>query len=151
MKRILFLSIVLLVFSSISWAQDNFTEGSVWACSMYRTKQGHTDDYLKYLRENYIPTSSAATKQGLNLGSKVYVKTASNPADWDVAICTLFASYGDALDFDPENDKKSKAIQAAHWKTADEAKQREMSEKRFAYRDFVGSDYFREVTLRPMP
>lgn len=151
MKRFLLASIAVLIFTGISWAQENFTEGPVWACSLYRTKQGHTDDYLKYLRDNFLPTSAEAAKQGLNLGSKVFVKTPSNPADWDVAICTLFASYGDALDFDPENDKKSKAIQAAHWKTADEAKQREMSSKRFEYRDFVANDYMREVTLRPMP
>jgi hypothetical protein len=151
MKHILFILVGLFLFTGVSWAQEHYTEGPVWACSAYRTKQGHFDDYMNYLQANYLVTTAAAKKQGLILDSKVFVKTASDPQDWDVAICALFPSYGKALDFDADADAKNKAISAEHFKTADQAKQREMTAKRFEYRDFVFTTYMREVTLRPLP
>ena len=44
-----------------------------------------------------------------------------------------------------------KAIAAKHYKTSDEQKQNEMASKRFEMRDFRGTRYVREVTLKPMP
>jgi hypothetical protein len=151
MKQILLILAVLFVFNSVTWAQEHYTEGPVWACSSYRTKQGHFDDYMKYLQANYLVTSAEQKKQGLILDSKVFVKTATDPQDWDVSICTLFPNYGKALDFDADADAKNKAISATHFKTQDQDKQREQTAVRFEYRDFVATQYFREVTLKPLP
>lgn len=151
MKHILFILAVLFAFTSVSWAQEQYTEGPVWACSAYRTKQGHFDDYMKYLRANYLVTTAESKKQGLILDSKVFTKPLGDPQDWDVLICTLFPSYGKALDYDADTDAKNKAIAAARYKTSDQDKQREQTAVRFEYRDFVGTTYSREVTLRPLP
>jgi len=132
-------------------AQEHFTEGPVWECSAYRTKQGHFDEYMEYLRSNYSVTSAESKKQGLTLDSKVFVKTPSSPQDYDVMICTLYASFGKALDFNAGDEEKMKAIAAKHWKTGDEKKQQEMSARRFEMRDFLGTTLDREVNLRPMP
>ena len=43
-------------------AQEHWTEGPVWGCSAFRTKQGQFDTYLKYLREHYLPTSAEAKR-----------------------------------------------------------------------------------------
>ena len=151
MKQILFILSVLFVFTSVSWAQEHFTTGPVWACSAFRTKPGHFDDYMKYLRANYLVTTAEQKKQGLILDSKVFVKVPANQQDYDVEICTLFPSYGKALDYDADADAKNKAITAAHLKTTDEAKQREITSARFEYRDLMSTSYDREVMLRPLP
>jgi hypothetical protein len=131
-------------------AQEHFTEGPVWECSSYRTKPGQFDSYMKYLRTNFIPTTDEGKKQGLILDRKMFVKAPSSPHDWDVLICTLFPSFGKAMDYSASDEDKWKAIEAKHYKTTDEAKQREMSAKRFEMREFLGTEFVREVNLKPM-
>jgi hypothetical protein len=150
MKTML-LAVGCVFVTSLAGAQEHWTEGPVWSCSAYRTKQGQEDNYFRYLRQNFAPPSAEAKKQGLILDSKIFVQTPARADDWNVMICSLFPSYGKAMDYDADADKKSKAIQAQHWKTTDEEKQREMSAKRFEMRDFLGTSYVREVTLKPLP
>ncbi|MFY9552043.1 MAG: hypothetical protein WAU32_12895 [Thermoanaerobaculia bacterium] len=152
MKRFLFLAVALCLFGgTAAVAQEHWTEGPVWNITFYRTTPGHFDDYIKYLRSHYIVTTAESKKQGLILDSKIYVKQPRDANDWDIAIATLFPSYGKALDFNSADDEKSKAIQAQHWKTADRSKQQEMSAPRLGWRTFVGSDIVREVNLKPLP
>lgn len=143
--------VFMLVPMGIANAQEHFTEGPVWSCSTYRTKQGHTDEYLLYLRSHYTLTSAESKKQGLILDSKIFVQTPTSPQDWDVMICTLFPSYGRAMDYNAADDEKGKAIAGKHWGTLDEKKQEEMSATRFEFRDFLGTKVVREVTLKPAP
>jgi hypothetical protein len=131
-------------------AQEHWSEGPVWACSAYRTKPGKSDDYLKYLRENFVPTTDEAKKQGLIIDRKVFVQTPREANDWDVMICSLFPSYGKAMDFNAADDSKWKAIQAKQLKTPDEDKQKEMTARRFEMREFIGTSYIREVALKPL-
>jgi len=150
-KLTLFAAIVTLFLAGAALAQEHWTEGPVWQITFYRTSPGHFDDYMKYLRTHLVGTTAEAKKQGLFLDSKIFVKQPHNAQDWDIAIATLHSSYGKALDFNPENDAKFKAIQADHWKTKDQDKQREMTAPRLEWRTFVGSELPREVTLKPMP
>src|SRR5438477_9641384 len=113
MKRLLALSALLCLFGvQTSVAQEHWTEGPVWNITFYRTNPGHFDDYMKYLRSHYTVTTAESKKQGLILDSKIYVKQPRDAHDWDVAIATLFPSFGKALDFNAADDEKSKAIQA---------------------------------------
>lgn len=141
----------LVMAAGAASAQEHWTEGPVWACSAYRTKQGQFDDYLKYLRQNYAVTTAEAKKQGLILDSKLFVQVPARPDDWDVLICSLYPSFAKALDFNASDDEKNKAISAKHYKTSDQDKQREVAAKRFAMRDFLGTTYPREVSLKPLP
>lgn len=151
MKRFCLAAVVSCLAAPMALAQEHFTEGPVWECNSYRTKQGHFDDYMKYLRQNFIPQSQEAKKAGLVIDEKVYLHVPANPTEPDVLICTLHANFGKALDYDATVDAKGKDIAAKHYKTADEQKQRDMAANRFAFRDFVGTSYYREVTLKPMP
>ncbi len=151
MKRLCLAAAVSCLVAPVALAQEHFTEGPVWECSGYRTKQGHFDDYMKYLRQNFLVTGQESKKAGLVLDQKVYVKVPENPTDPDVVICTLHASFGKALDYNAADDAKGKDIAAKHYKTADEQKQREITSKRFEFRDFIGTSYYREVSLKPMP
>jgi hypothetical protein len=152
MRRLTILAFAAAAFGSgqMAVAQEHYTEGPVWACAAYRTKPGQTNSYMKYLREHFLPTSLERKAQGLVVDTKVFVHPPARPDDWDVAICTLHASYGKALDYNAEDEKKGDAIQEAHWKTKDQEEMRKMSAKRFEMRDFLGVSYDREVMLKPL-
>ena len=106
--------------SCLAWsatlAQEHFTEGPVWGCSSFRTKQGHFDDYMKYLRENLLPQTEEAKAAGLLLDQKVYLHQPANPTEPDIVICTLQPNFGKALDFNAGDDTKAKEIAAKHYK-----------------------------------
>jgi hypothetical protein len=151
MKRLCLFAVVSCLAAPAALAQEHYTEGPVWACTAVRTKPGHFDDYMKYLRQNYVPQGQESKNAGLILDQKIYLKVPENPTDPDVLLCTLFPSFGKALDFNATDDAKAKEIAAKHFKTADEQKQRDMIANRFAFRDSLGTSYYREVTLKPMP
>ena len=132
-------------------AQEHFTEGPVWAVNYIRTKPGKFDDYMKYLRSTYLVSAGEAKKQGLILDTKFLLNTPRDANDWDIAIATLYPSFGKALDFNQGDDDKRKAIAEKQFKTKDEAKQRETIAPRFAMRDALGTRFLREVTLKPLP
>lgn len=151
MKRLYLAAVVSCLAAPMALAQEHFTEGPVWECSSYRTKQGHFDDYMKYLRQNFIPQSQASKKAGLVQDQKIYMHVPANPTEPDVVLCTLHASFAKALDYDATDDAKGKEIAAKHYKTTDEQKQRDAAATRFEFRDFLGTSYYREVNLKPMP
>jgi hypothetical protein len=150
MKRLCVAGVLCLV-AQVAFAQEHYSEGPVWECSAYRTKPGHFDDYMKYLRQNFLPQGQESKKAGLLMDQKVFVKVPETPTDPDVVICTLYANFGKALDYDAADDAKAKDIATKHFKTADEQKQRDVSGKRFEFREFLGTSYYREVTLKAMP
>lgn len=151
MKRLCLLWGMVYLVAPLASAQEHFTEGPVWECGAYRTKQGHFDDYMKYLRQNVLPQNQESKKAGLVLDQKVFLHTPENPTDPDVVICTQHANFGKALDFDAADDAKAKEIASKHYKTSDEEKQRNLAAKRFDFRDFLGTSYYREVSLKPLP
>jgi hypothetical protein len=106
---------------------------------------------MTYLRQNFLPSGQESKKAGLILDQRVYLHVPTTPTDGDVLICTLYPSFGKALDYDAGDDAKAKEIAAKHYKTADEQKQRDAAAKRFAFRDFLGTSHYREVSLKPMP
>lgn len=153
MKRsnVFFVSVFFLVlFSAGALAQEHYTEGNVRVVSFYRTKPGQFDNYMKYLRANLLPTQAEAKKQGLNEGYYILLNTPSSPDDWDIAIATMYKSFGDALDYSQSDDDKMQKIQEQHYKTSDQEKMNEMTSKRFDMRTYLGSKYFRDINLKPL-
>jgi hypothetical protein len=140
---------VLLLAAGSARAQEHYTEGPVWECSAYRTEPDQFNAYMKWLRNQFIPTAQEAKKQGLVLDTKIFVQTPREPTDWDVSICSLYPSFGKALDYDKGDDDRYKAIAAKQYKTPDEDKQREQMKPRLALRKFLGTSFLREVNLRP--
>jgi len=146
----MFLLCALLVTGS-AVAQEHFTDGPVWAISSYQVEAGQQDAYAIWLRTYALPNYTEAKKQGLILDWKVFVQNRTGPNDWDVAVATLYPSYGKALDYSAADEAKWDAIQAGTWKTADKDKQREAAAGRLSMRKYLGTRYVREVTLKPMP
>lgn len=148
--RSMILLCATLMFGT-SVAQEHYTDGPVWAIASYQIEEGQGDAYAKWLRTYALRNYTEAKKQGLIMDFKVFVQDRTGPDDWDIAIATLYPSYGKALDYSAADDDKWDAIQAETWKTADKDKQRDASAPRFAMRKYLGTRYVREVTLKPMP
>src|SRR5687768_7915828 len=110
MKRLAVVSLLSCLVVPGAAAQEHYTEGPVWACTAIRTKEGHFDDYLKYLRQNYVPQGLEAKKAGLIVDEKIYVMVPASPTDPDVLLCRLFASFGKALDHNAADDATTKDI-----------------------------------------
>lgn len=140
----------LVLFSASAFAQEHYTEGNVRVVGFYRTNPGQFDNYMEYLRANFLPTQEEAKKQGLIEGYYILLNTPTSPDDWDIAIATVHKSFGDALDFNQSDDDKMKKIQEEHYKTSDEAKMDEITSKRFDMRTYLGTKHFRDITLKPL-
>lgn len=143
------LAAAMALVSVSAAAQEHWTEGPVWECSAYRTNPGQYDTYLKWIRAHSEPINAEAKKQGLILDYKTFVKAPSDANDHDVLFCTLYSNYAKALDYNKGDDDKFDAISAAHWATADDSKQTELASPRLEMRKYLGTNYDREVTLRP--
>jgi len=139
-----------LVLAATTFAQEDYTEGTVRAVSYYRTNPGQFDNYMKYLRENFLPQQEEVKKQGLILDYYLLLNQPANPKDWDVAVVYVHKNFGDALDFNQGETDKMKEIAAKHYKTKDEDKIRELAGKRLSMREFLGVKYLREINLKPM-
>jgi hypothetical protein len=139
-----------LLTPAISQAQEHWNEGPVWSCSSYRTAPGMFDTYIKWIRTHSEPLNAESKKQGLILDYKTFVKAPHDPNDYDVLFCTLFSSYGKALDYNKGDEDKADAISAAHWATADNEKQTQMASPRLEMRTYLGTVYVREVMLKPI-
>jgi hypothetical protein len=140
-----------LLTPAISQAQEHWNEGPVWECSSYRTAPGMFDTYIKWIRAHSEPINAEAKKQGLILDYRTFVQAPRDANDYDVLFCTLYSSYGKALDYNQGDDDKFEAISAKHWATADSDKQAQLTSPRLEMRKFLGTNYVREVTLKPMP
>jgi hypothetical protein len=149
MKAIGLLAAGLLCASGTAVAQEHWNEGPVWACSSYRTAPGMFDTYIKWIRAHSEPINAEMKKQGLILDYKTFVKAPADPNDYDVLFCTLYSSYGKALDYSKSDEEKGDAISAAHWATADNEKQAELAKPRLEMRKYLGTVYVREVMLKP--
>ena len=148
--KVFFLSMFFLALSTSVFAQEHYTEGNVRVVSFYRTNPGQFDNYMEYLRANFLPQQEEAKKQGLILDYYVLLSQPSNPDDWDVAVGFIYKSFGDALDYNQGNADKMKEIQSKHFNTKDEDKIDDLMAKRFDMRTFIGVKYIREAILKPM-
>lgn len=152
MKRLAFVvGCLFLLAPGVAPAQEHWTEGPVWEVWCARTTEGHFEDYIEYLRVNYLPTTEEQEKQGLILDTKVFLHVPGGPNEPDICIATLHKSYGAALDYSADFEAKAKAIAEKHYKTGDEKKQEDMIAPRFEMRRDLGATYYREITLKPMP
>ncbi len=146
-----FLYLILFqVLVASGFAQEHYTEGTVRAVSYYRTNPGQFDNYMKYLRENFLPQQEEVKKQGLILDYYLLLNQPSSPNDWDVAVVYVHKNFGDALDFNQSEVDKMKEISAKHYKTKDEDKVRELADIRLDMRKFLGVKYLSAITLKPM-
>jgi hypothetical protein len=148
--RMFFLPIFFFVLAASAIAQEHYTEGNVRVVSFYRTNPGQFDNYMKYLRTNFLPQQEEAKKQGLVVDFYILLNQPSDKDDWDVAVGYVYKSFGDAMDYNQADEDKMNSIREKFFKTSDQDKIREMTGKRFEMRTYLGTKYLREVKLKPM-
>ena len=150
-KRFVLTAVCLSLVAPVAGlAQEHWTEGPVWEVWCAQTTPGHFEDYIEYLRRNYLPTTESQEKAGLILDTKIFLHTPGSADAPDICIATMHKSFGAALDYSADFEAKGKAIAAEHYKTADEDKQEEMIAPRLDWRRDLGTQYYREITLKPM-
>src|SRR2546422_10111246 len=116
MKRLCLAAVVSCLAAPAALAQEHFTEGAVWECNSYRTKQGHFDDYMKYLRQNFLPPSQEEKKAGEVQHQKAYLHDATNPAEPEVLLCPRHTRPADAVAYAAEAEAQAQHTAATRWK-----------------------------------
>ena len=143
-------AVVAVASAAPALAQEHWTEGPVLSCDRYRVKEGKADAYARYLRTNVIPQTNAMKKAGL-IVDRLYFLRSDGPADgWNYMSCIVDKNFA-AFDYDAAAQKKMDDITAAQLKTADKARQAEVTNVRFDMREFLGTTTIREVVLKPLP
>jgi hypothetical protein len=148
--KVFFVSMFFFVLGISVFAQEHYTINNVRVVSFYRTLPGQFDNYMKYLRTNFLPQQEEAKKQGLIVDYYILINEATSPDDWDVAIGNVFKNFGDALDFDQSKEDKINEIAEKHFNTKDQDKITDLISNRFEMRKFIATKYYRGVTLKPM-
>ena len=153
MKRLILLALIAccsLGFPQQAKAQDNYTEGPVWAISYYRTKPGKFDEYLKFLRANYAKSVARQKQAGIIVDSKVLINPAvAGPEDWDVAIAYLYSDFGRLNYNQTTEDQLQKIAEDISGERNKDKRDTKLDATRFPLRDYIRTRFLREITLKP--
>ena len=143
MKKALPVLVVLLsMFAVQAVAQEHYTEGPVWRCTLVRVAPGQMDTYLTSLRTSSKPLIDEEKKQGLIMDYKVFLKeTKENDKDWDIAVCILYKNHA-AL------DGLTAKFEAIRDKVSSKGAMQQVADKRVAVREILSSMLMQEVELK---
>jgi len=92
-------SAMLTVIPALA-AEDNgpsFENGPVWDFAQVQTKDGHFDDYMKWLSTEWKAQEEALKKRGIILDYKVYLVSNPRQGEPDIILATEFKNMA-ALD-----------------------------------------------------
>lgn len=153
MKKLALLTILLccsLGFVQQTQAQENYTEGPVWVINYYRTKPGKFDEYMKYLRANYLKNVVKQKQAGIIVDSKILVNPAvSGPDDWDVAVAYLYSDFGRLNYNQAVEDQIEKISAEISGERSKEKRENKIDATRMPLRDYIRTRFLREITLKP--
>jgi hypothetical protein len=119
-----------------------YTEGSVWALSMIKTKTGLADEYLKQITGTVKPVYEEAKKQKIILSYKVLNGEASDPHDFNILILVEYPNWAA---FDTLRDKMDPLLTKA---MGSEDQRKDMAVKRLDVREILGTKTMREIMLK---
>ena len=119
-----------------------YTEQSVWAITLVKTKAGLDDDYLRSIAQTFKGTMEEEKKQGLIMDYKVLVGDASDRNDFNIL---LMVEYKNMAAFDGLREK-TEPIMAKVMGGQDA--QRQLAVKRLDVREILGTKTMREVMLK---
>ena len=119
-----------------------YTEGTVWAITMVKTKPGMGDDYIKGLAKTYKAAMEEEKKLNLVVSYKILLGESSNEADYNML---LMIEYKNMAAFDGLRDKLDPIAQKV---LGSEDERRQAAVKRTEIREILGSKVMREITLK---
>lgn len=137
------LAAVSLVVSAIAAAQTPpVSNGPVWDCAQIRTKDGRSDDYMKWVATEWKAQEEALIKGGYAIGYRVYSVVAAREGEPDVLLCTEFKNMAA---FDTPVSKMY-AFMAKHFGSVTKADQQEVD--RGSMRTVLGDVMLRQLELK---
>jgi hypothetical protein len=119
-----------------------YTEGTVWAITMVKTKPGMSDDYIKGLAKTYKAAMEEEKKANVIVSYKILMGESSNEADYNML---LMIEYKNMAAFDGLRDKMEPIAQKV---LGSEDERRQAAVKRTEIREILGSKVMREITLK---
>jgi hypothetical protein len=145
-KSLILITAVVLstAFAGLCSAQSDapYTEGSVWAITMVKTKFGMGDEYLEGLAKTFKGALDEAKKQNLILDYKILLGEAATPEDFNILLMVESKNMA-ALDNAREKfDPIARKVEG----TPDQ--QRATAVKRLDIREILGNKLMREITLK---
>ena len=146
MKTLRSLLLVALFLATASFARAQgdapYTEGTVWAVTLVKTKAGLSDDYLKQLKAIFVGELDEAKKEGLVVSYKILLGASATPQDFDIMLMIEFKNFAA---FDGQRAKFD-VIDKKVIGSADQ--QRDSAVKRLEIREILGNKLMQEVTLK---
>jgi hypothetical protein len=132
-----------LLFVMQAVAQEHYTEGPVWRCTLVRVKPNQFDAYLTSLRQGSKPLLDEQKRSGAAMDYKVFLKeTKENPQDWDLALCVQYKNHA-ALD-----GLTAKGEAARDKILGGKQQAQQLGQKREEIREILSSILMQEVTLK---
>ena len=123
-----------------AWSQERpYKEGSVWAISIVKTKNGLADDYLREVIPVRKKIMDEAQKQGLVLSYKILSGTSANRDDWDIMFLDEYKNWAAFDGLTAKFDAIERKL------IGDEAAQTQMMVKRVDVRELVGDKVMQEL------
>jgi len=91
----------LIVLPAVAASDRGYDNGPVWDVGAIQTKDGHFDDYMKFVTTTWKSQQEAMKKAGYILDYKVYVVTDPRDNEPDIYLATKFknmAAFDTSLD-----------------------------------------------------
>jgi hypothetical protein len=123
-------------------APPPYSNGPVWDVVHIRTKDGRTDDYLKWVDTAWKAQEEALIKGGYAIGYKVYMVVDPREGEPDILLCTEFKNMA-AMDTPVA---EAYAFMAKQYGSATKANQEEVD--RGSLRTVMGDVLIRELDLK---
>lgn len=137
------LATVYLATTAIASAQAlPYHKGPVWDCAQIRTKDGHGQDYMKWVATQWKAQEEAEIKGGFAIGYKVLSAVDPRPGEPDIMLCT---EYKDMAAFDVP-DAKIEAFMAKQFGSDKKANEEEVA--RGSMRTVMGDVMMRQIDLK---
>ncbi len=136
-------AVTLALSAGFATAQSSrpYKEGQVTELTYVRTKDGHFEDYMKFLDTQYKGLMEANKKAGLIIDYKVYAANPRSASEPDLVLAVTYANMG-AL------DRIEEAIAVAEKQVGSIDKQEKEAAGRGSIRDILGGEIVRELVLK---
>ena len=146
MKRVIAAAALSAAFVAVSgFAAEPgppFSNGPVWDVQHIRTKDGHFDDYIKWVSTVWKTYQEAWMKAGYTIGYKVYLVVDPRADEPDVLLCTEYKNMA-AMD---TSVAEQYAFAAKHFGPT--AQQDQQQAARESIRTSMGDVLIREINLK---
>jgi len=143
MKRLIGLLGLLMMLAPAVFAQEHYSEGTVWRIQLIRVKPTKMDAYLASLRQATKPFVEEQKKQGMITDYKIFLKqTKTNPDDWDICVAIQYKNWA-ALD---GLAGKGEAVRDKI--LGGKAQGQELNDKRAEIREIISSELLQEIVLK---